>query len=52
MTQALPPYMEKGLIGLQLARPDLWQTNPTILLLAILFFVFAILYAPRQPRLT
>ena len=51
-TQALPPYMEKGLMGLQLARPDLWQTNPTILLLAVLFFVFAILYAPRQPRLT
>ncbi|HEX6482788.1 MAG TPA: zf-HC2 domain-containing protein [Ktedonobacteraceae bacterium] len=50
-TQALPSYMEKGLIGLQLARPDLWQTNPTILLLAVLFFVFAILYAPRQPRL-
>lgn len=51
-TQALPTYMEKGLIGLQLARPDLWQTNPTIVLLAVLFFVFAILYAPRQPRLT
>lgn len=51
-TQALPTYMMKGLIGLQLARPDLWQTSPTILLLAILFFVFAILYAPRQPRLS
>jgi hypothetical protein len=51
-TQALPIYMEKGLIGLQLARPDLWQTNPTILLLAVLFFVFAIFYAPRQPRLS
>jgi hypothetical protein len=51
-TQALPTYMEKGLIGLQLAHPELWQTNPTILLLAVLFFVFAIIYAPRQPRLT
>jgi len=51
-TQALPPYMEKGLIGLQLARPELWQTNPTILLLAALFLVFAIFYAPRQPRLS
>jgi len=51
-TQALPTYMEKGLIGLQLAHPELWQTNPTILLLAVFFFVFAILYAPRQPRLT
>jgi hypothetical protein len=51
-TQALPPYMEKGLIGLQLARPELWQTNPTILLLAVLFLVFAIFYAPRQPRLS
>jgi hypothetical protein len=44
--------MEKGLLGLQLAHPELWQTNPTILLLAVLFFVFAIIYAPRQPRLT
>jgi hypothetical protein len=52
VTQALPPYMEKGLIGLQLALPELWQTNPTILLLAVFFFVFAIFYAPRQPRLS
>ncbi|HLH63118.1 MAG TPA: zf-HC2 domain-containing protein [Ktedonobacteraceae bacterium] len=51
-TQALPTNIEQGLLGLQLARPDLWQTNPIIILLAVLFFVFAILYAPRQPRLS
>ncbi len=51
-TQALPTHLEQGLLGLQLARPDLWQTNPAIILLAVLFFAFAILYAPRQPRLS
>ncbi len=51
-TQALPTNIEQGLLGLQLAHPNLWQTNPVILLLAVLFFVFAILYAPRQPRLS
>lgn len=50
--QAIPISVEKGLLVLQLARPDAWQTSPTILLLALCFFTFAIFYAPRQPRLS
>lgn len=50
--QTVPISVEKGLLILQLARPDVWQTSPTILLLALCFFTFAVFYAPRQPRLT
>lgn len=50
--QAVPISVEKGLLVLQLARPDVWQTSPTILLLALCFFTFAVFYAPRQPRLS
>lgn len=49
--QAIPITVEKGLPVLQLARPDVWQTSPVILLLAVLFFIFAVYYAPQQPRL-
>jgi hypothetical protein len=49
--QAIPITVEKGLPALQLVRPDVWQTSPAILLLAVLLFIFAVLYAPRQPRL-
>jgi len=50
--QAIPITLEKGLLMLQLARPDMWQTSPYIILLAVLFFGFAVFYAPRQPRLS
>jgi hypothetical protein len=50
--QALPVYFERHLPMLQLASPASWQTSPTILLLTLLFVVFAVLYAPRQPRLS
>ncbi len=50
--QAIPITVEKGLLVLQFVRPDIWQTSPTILLLALLFFTFAVFYAPRQPRLS
>lgn len=49
--QAIPITIEKGLPVLQLARPDVWQTSPTIILLAVLLFIFAVFYAPRQSRL-
>lgn len=50
--QALPLYFERHIPILQLASPASWQTNPTILLLALLFILFAIFYVPRQPRLS
>lgn len=50
--QALPLYFERHMPVLQLANPASWQTNPTILLLALLFIVFALFYVPRQPRLS
>jgi hypothetical protein len=37
---------------LQLANASTWQTSPTTLLLAVILIVFAIFYAPRQPRLS
>src|SRR5581483_5139568 len=37
---------------LELSLSTSWQTNPTILCLAVLLIVLAVLYAPRQPRLS
>lgn len=51
-TQALLGNAEKHMYTLQLTNPTLWQTNPTMLFLAALFIVFAVLYVPRQPRLS
>lgn len=50
--QAIPITLEKGLLVLQLARPDMWQSSPYVIVLAVLFFGFAVFYAPRQPRLS
>lgn len=50
--QAVPITIEKGLFVLQFARPDVWQTTPSVILLALLLFVFAVFYAQRQPRLS
>jgi len=50
--QAIPVTIERGLIVLQFARPDIWQTSPTVILLALILFIFSVFYAPRQPRLS
>jgi Putative zinc-finger len=50
--QAIPITIERGLFVLQFARPDVWQTSPPVILLALLLFMFAVFYAPRQPRLS
>jgi len=36
---------------IHLSQTGLWHTNPTMLLLALLFIAFATFYAPKQPRL-
>ncbi|MEO8972907.1 MAG: zf-HC2 domain-containing protein [Ktedonobacteraceae bacterium] len=52
LIQALPLSLTQHLPALQMANPVTWQTNPTILLLAVLFILFAMFYAPRQPKLS
>ena len=51
-TQAFVFGFERHISLLQLTQPDVWQTNPTMLFLAVVLIVFAVLYAPRQPRLS
>jgi hypothetical protein len=50
--QAIPITIEKGFIALQVARPDMWQTSPYVVLVAVLLLALAVFYAPRQPRLS
>jgi hypothetical protein len=50
--QELPLYVERYAPLLQFANPSTWQTSPTVLFLAVLFIIFAVFYAPRQPRLS
>jgi len=50
--QELPPYIERHAPLLHFANPSAWQTSPTVLFLAVLFIIFAVFYAPRQPRLS
>lgn len=39
-------------VMIHLSQTGLWRTNPTMLLLALLFIAFATFYAPKQPRLS
>jgi Putative zinc-finger len=50
--QDLPLYVERHAPLLQFANPGMWQTSPTVLFLAVLLIIFAVFYAPRQPRLS
>lgn len=52
LIQALPLSLTQHMPALQMANPVTWQTTPTILLLAVLFILFAMFYAPRQPKLS
>lgn len=52
LIQALPLSLTQHMPALQMANPVTWQTNPTVLLLAVLFVLFAVFYAPRQPKLS
>lgn len=37
---------------LRITPPGIWQTTPTMVFLALLIIVLAVIYAPRQPRLS
>lgn len=52
--QAFLLNVDKHMAFIQLnpASMSIWQTNPMMLILAVLFIMFAILYAPKQPRLS
>ncbi|HLJ36006.1 MAG TPA: zf-HC2 domain-containing protein [Ktedonobacteraceae bacterium] len=50
--QALPLSLTQHMPALQMANPVTWQTSPTVLLFAVLFILFAVFYAPRQPNLS
>ncbi len=52
ITQAILSGFTRHVAALHFTPPELWQTTPTMLLLALLIIVFAIIYAPRQPRLS
>ena len=49
--RALPGFFDQHAPLLQIVNPASWPTNLTIVFLAVLLIVFAVFYAPRQPRL-
>ena len=49
--RALPGFFDQHAPLLQIVNPASWPTSPTIVFLAVLLIVFAVFYAPRQPRL-
>jgi hypothetical protein len=52
VTQAILSGFTRYTPALRFTPPELWQTTPMMLLLALLIIVFAVIYAPRQPRLS
>jgi len=49
--RALPGFFAQHAPLLQIINAASWPTSPTIVFLAVLLIVFAVFYAPRQPRL-
>lgn len=52
VAQAFLVDANKQVVIIQLSQANIWQTNPMMLILAVLFIAFALFYAPRQPRLS
>lgn len=52
MAQAFLLNVDKHMTVIQASQTNLWQTNPTMLILAVIFIAFALFYAPKQPRLS
>lgn len=50
--QAITVSLEKAIPFIHFLRANLLQTTPVALLIALLLIVFAVYYAPRQPRLS
>ena len=51
ISQALGLNMYRHLPTLEISFSSSWQTSPVLLFLAALLLMFALFYAPRQPRL-
>jgi anti-sigma factor RsiW len=49
--QAIALNFEQGVVTLQLSHSSVWQTNPWLLLLAVVLLAAAALYAPRKVKL-
>jgi hypothetical protein len=49
--QALAVNVEQGMVAFQLSHSNAWQTNPAMLLIAVLLIGFAVFYAPRKIKL-
>ena len=49
--QAIAVNVEQGMVAFQLSHPTIWQTNPAMLLIAVLLLGFALFYAPRKVKL-
>ncbi len=52
LSQSLAVNTQEHWLSIQLAFSSNWRTSPTILCLALLLIVIAMLYASRQPRLS
>ena len=52
MLQAFPTRLASHLVSLPLPALDLGPTSPALLIAALLLFVFAVFYVPKQPRLS
>ena len=50
--QAMAVNVEQGMVAFQLSHTNAWQTNPAMLLIAVLLIGFAIFYAPRKIKLS
>jgi len=50
--QAITSSLAKTTPFIHFIHANLLQTSPTALLVALLLIVFAVYYAPRQPRLS
>lgn len=50
--QAITASLEKSIPFIHFLHTNLLQTTPTALFVALLLIVFAVYYAPRQPRLS
>lgn len=48
--QAIGVNVEQGMVAFQLSHPTIWQTNPVMLLIAILLVGIAVFYAPRKVK--
>lgn len=50
--RAMPDFISQHVPLLQAVNPSAWATSPTVIVLAVILIIFAVFYAPRQPKLS